>query len=330
MHEIKIGSLFSGIGGFCRAFESEGCEVVWANDIDKYVAITFKYNFNSRFILKDVRELSVFEDKLEPVDILTAGFPCQPFSIAGNRNGFNDPRGKLFFEIPRIINEFKKDKPKIILLENVKNFNKKEYIDIVTDELNVAGYWFDERYKVLLNTYKVTHLPQNRERLFMIALNKDFFDNIPPNFPADNQPIKKKPFEFFDTKNKAEEYYYFKKNSKYWKLFHDEMKKYGKNSNKYIFLLRRWYVRTYFNGYTPTLTANMGMGGHNVPVIKDKWGIRKLTIMECARLQGFDESWFKIPPNISKTQLYKQLGNAVSIPVAQKLAKICINLLSKL
>lgn len=326
---ITVGSLFAGIGGFCKAFEMEGCRISWANDNDKYVQITYERNFSNRFILKDIKDLSVSGDKLEPVDILTAGFPCQPFSIAGRREGFNDPRGNVFYEISRILEEFGKDKPCIILLENVKNFKQKEYITKVIEELNKIGYWFDNEYMKVLNTHDFTELPQNRERLFMIALNKDYFDNVPLRFPVLKVKNKRKPFDYFDVKHKAEDNYYFKSKTKYWNLFKEQMDKYDKPGQKKVYLLRRWYVRTYLNGYTPTLTANMGTGGHNVPVIKDRWGIRKLTVRECARLQGFDDAWFNIPDNLSRGQIYKQIGNAVSVSLVRELAKICISAVLK-
>ncbi|MFZ2865108.1 MAG: DNA (cytosine-5-)-methyltransferase [Ignavibacteriaceae bacterium] len=320
---IKVGSLFAGIGGFCKAFEYEGAKVVWANDNDPYVEKTYSLNFKNRFILKNIYDLSVLKDNLTPVDILTAGFPCQPFSIAGYRKGFDDPRGNVFFQIIRLIGEFGNKKPKILFFENVKNFKQDKYLLRVIDELDKAGYWFDKNFVKVLNTYELTELPQNRERLFMIALNKDYFENIPPLFPEKKIIKKVKPYDFLDSKKKADPIYYFKRNSKYWQLFKEKMDEFDQNKKKNIYLLRRWYVRPYLNGYAPTLTANMGTGGHNVPVIRDRWGIRKFTIQECASLQGFDNSWFRIPENVSNTQLYKQIGNAVSVPLVRQLAKIC-------
>lgn len=323
---VTVGSLFAGIGGFCKAFELEGCKIAWANDNDKYVKETYESNYKNRFILKSIQELSVKDDKLTPVAILTAGFPCQPFSIAGNRKGFDDHRGNVFFEITRLVREFpREDRPKIILLENVKNFKRDEYIVRVIEELNRIGYWFDKRFMKVLNTYDYTSLPQNRERLFMIALNKDYFENTPLEFPAKTKDKRMKPFELFDFRNKADDHYYFQEGSKYWKLFKEKMDEYEKPNSKKVYLLRRWYVRAYLNGYTPTLTANMGTGGHNVPVIKDRWGIRKLTLQECARLQGFDDTWFKIPHNVSRGQIYKQIGNSVSIPLIRRIARLCID-----
>lgn len=327
--KITVGSLFAGIGGFCKAFELEGAKVLWANDNDKYTKITYEANYKNRFILKDIEDLSVSGDELEPVDILTAGFPCQPFSIAGRRNGFDDPRGNVFWEIIRIVNEFGKDKPKIIFLENVKNFRNNKYLRHVIEGLDDAGYWFDERFARVLNTKDYTYLPQNRERLFMIALNKQYFDNVPPKFPKSRIHKNSSPYDFLHTDKVVDEKYYFKQTSQYYPMFKEKMDEYDTNEKKNIYLLRRWYVRPYLNGATPTLTANMGTGGHNVPVIRDQWGIRKLTIQECSRLQGFHENWFKIPKNISRAQIYKQIGNAVSVPLIRKMAKILIRELKR-
>ena len=327
---IKVGSLFAGIGGFCRAFENEGAKVVWANDSDSYVEKTYMYNFKNRFIKKDIHDLSVISDRLDSVDIMTAGFPCQPFSIAGYRKGFKDPRGNVFFQITRIIEEFGNNKPKILLLENVKNFKRDEYLSKVIDELNRVGYWFDKSFSKVLNTHELTKLPQNRERLFMIALNKKYFENVPLPFPETKVIKKIEPYKFFSTNKKVDEYYYFKPNSKYWNLFKEKMDKFDSGSKKHVYLLRRWYVRPYLNGSTPTLTANMGTGGHNVPVIQDRWGIRKLTLQECAALQGFDDTWFRIPNDLSRTQVYKQIGNAVSVPLVKKLAKVCCDTIKAL
>ena len=329
--QVTVGSLFCGIGGFCRAFSEESAHVIWANDSDKFVKITYEENFpHTRFIYEDIRKLHVDSHSLSAVDIMTAGFPCQPFSIAGHRKGFDDHRGNVFFEIVRLLNELERKKPKVLLLENVKNFKQPQYLSVVIDELNRAGYWFDSTFARVLNTYDYTKLPQNRERLFMIALNKDYFDNVPLNFPDVKTKHSKSPYDVFETDKKAEDYYYFKPNSKYWKLFKEKMDLYESHQKRNVYLLRRWYVRPYLNGHTPTLSANMGTGGHNVPVIKDKWGIRKLTVRECARLQGFDDDWFVIPSTISKAQIYKQIGNSVSVPLVQKLAKICIKAIEDL
>ena len=117
--QLSAGALFSGIGGFCLAFKSAGFQTKWANDFDPYACLVYRSNFpKTRLIEKDIRKLSVKKDKLAPVDILHAGFPCQSFSQAGSRRGFEDERGKLFFEIIRLVKEFGPKKPKVIVLEN--------------------------------------------------------------------------------------------------------------------------------------------------------------------------------------------------------------------
>src|SRR5664279_4193109 len=116
--KLTVGALFSGIGGFCLAFEAAGFRTAWACDVDPYACSVYRSNFpTNRLIEKDVRKLSVKKDRLEPVDILHAGFPCQSFSQAGPRSGFDDERGKLFFEIIRLVKEFKQDKPRVLVFE---------------------------------------------------------------------------------------------------------------------------------------------------------------------------------------------------------------------
>ena len=147
---FKVGCLFAAIGGFCRAFEDVGAQVMWANEKDKFAKETFEANFPKRihYFCKPVEELGVKSDGLEPVDILTAGFPCQPFSVAGEALGFKDERGLLFLDIIRIIKEFGPDKPKIVLLENVRNFrthDRGRTFNRVQVEIQKAGYWFSEK-----------------------------------------------------------------------------------------------------------------------------------------------------------------------------------------
>jgi len=140
----SVGCLFAAIGGFCKAFEQAGARVLWANEKDQFAKTTFEANFpHIRYLHKPVEELTVAGDRLEPVDVLTAGFPCQPFSCAGEKLGFNDERGMLFLHIIRIIKEFGKNKPKILLLENVQNFrthDRGRTFKRVQTEIQKAGY----------------------------------------------------------------------------------------------------------------------------------------------------------------------------------------------
>lgn len=323
-----VADLFSGIGGFSLAFRKAGFRTIWANDCDPYVADTYRHNFpDVRFLKKRIEELTVIGDNLEPVDVITAGFPCQPFSIAGRRQGFDDPRGRLFFEIVRIVNEFGPCRPKIILLENVKhllNHDEGRTFARIVSSIQQAGYWFHTKDAIVLNTKTHTKIPQNRERVFMVAMSQDEFPMNNFRFPNKEEgidPVSK----YLDLGAKADESFYYDENSKYGRMFLNKMKK-GWDSN--VYQLRRHYVRENKNGCVPTLTANMGGGGHNVPVIKDDWGIRKLTPRECLRLQGFRDDEFSFPGGLSNTQRYRQAGNTITVPLVVKLALECAKQLS--
>jgi DNA (cytosine-5)-methyltransferase 1 len=320
---ITVGCLFAAIGGFCRAFQKVGATVAWANEKDRFAAETFRLNFPAvRYLNKPVEELTVRGDQLQPVDVVTAGFPCQPFSVAGEKKGFKDERGLLFLHIIRIIKEFGQNKPKILLLENVKNFkthDKGRTFKRVQTEIQKAGYWFTEANVSVMNTAAYTNIPQNRDRVFMVALSCNHFAANTFQFP---KPLPKgslrKVKEFLDLDRKADDSFYFKPGSQYYPYFEEAIAAGERDS---IYQLRRSYVRENKSDMCFTLMANMGDGGHNQPVVKDRWGIRKLTPRECARLQGYEDNWFKIPNELSKTQIYKQIGNSVTVPLVVRLAQ---------
>ncbi|CAE6689445.1 Modification methylase HhaI [Paraburkholderia domus] len=318
-----VGSLFAGVGGFCRGFKNAGFNVVWANELDPYASKTYRHNNpDVRLIEKSVAELSVNGDHLQPVDVLTAGFPCQPFSVAGDKMGFNDPRGKLFFEITRLISEFGTERPKIIVFENVKNLlhhDKGKTFAKMMDEVQGAGYWFMQKNTAVLNTSLHTDIPQNRERLFMVAFSWDAFSYNDFEFPAPVE-IKRARTTFLDLHKKGPDELYFDPDSKYGKMFVESMANGDPDS---VYLLRKYFVRENKSDTFFTLTANMGEGGHNVPVIRDEWGIRKLTPIECSRLQGFRDEEFSFPEDVSRTQRYRQIGNAVTVNLIEKLATEC-------
>ncbi|SRR5581483_1285344 len=324
--QSSVGCLFAAIGGFCRAFQEAGARILWANDIDRFAAETFRLNFpDVPYVLKPVEDLSVLGDALEPVDVLTAGFPCQPFSVAGDKLGLKDERGLLFLHIIRIIREFGARKPKILLLENVKHLkahDKGRTFKRIQAEIQKAGYWFSEANAAILNTCTHTTIPQNRERIFMIAMSCDHFRTNSFLFP---EPLPKSALApvnaFLDLNRKAKPVYYFTQKSRYYEPFRRAIEEGGVDA---IYQLRRNYVRRNMSGMCFTLMANMGDGGHNQPVIKDRWGIRKLTPRECARLQGYDDAWFKIPENLSDTQVYKQIGNSVTVPLVTRIARLIL------
>lgn len=320
---VTVGCMFAAIGGFCRAFQEAGASVLWATDKDRFAAETFGLNFpDVRYLNKPVEELTVDGDKLPAVDVLTAGFPCQAFSIAGDKLGFQDPRGLLFLHIVRILSEFGPAKPKILLLENVKNLkahDKGRTFKRIQAEIQKAGYWFTEANACILNTSEHTAIPQNRERLFMVAMSCDHFAANTFEFPeAIPQRDRMTVRSLLDLNNKPDARYYFTPESQYYRMFADAIEEGGKDA---IYQLRRSYVRKNMTGTCFTLMANMGEGGHNQPVVKDRWGIRKLTPRECARLQGYEDDWFKIPESVSHAQIYKQLGNSVTVPLVGRLAR---------
>ena len=327
----SVGSLFAAIGGFCKAFEQAGAKVLWANEKDQFAKVTFEANFpHIRYLHKPVEELTVAGDRLEPVDVLTAGFPCQPFSCAGEKLGFNDERGMLFLHIIRIIREFGKNKPKILLLENVQNFrthDRGRTFKRVQTEIQKAGYWFGERNAQILNTATHTRIPQNRDRIFMVAMSCDHFPSNTFVFPSPLPPGSlNSVHDYLDTNHKQPARHYFTEASQYYEPFRQAIEK---GDKKAIYQLRRSYVHANMSGMCFTLMANMGEGGHNKPVIKDRWGIRNLTPTECARLQGYEDDWFTIPEESSFSQIYKQIGNSVTIPLVAELAKGCIAELEK-
>lgn len=300
----KVGGLFAGIGGIELGFQKAGFEISWANEIDKNAAITYRANHKHKLFEKDLKDLKTSE--VSKIDILTGGFPCQAFSIAGYRKGFDDERGNIFFEILRFIDDLH---PKIIFLENVKNLQTHDNgntFKIIKEELEKRKYFLS--YKVL-NSSSYGNIPQNRERIYIVGfLNENHHKKF--EFPKSVNLTKKIQDLIDDCTN--EEFYYSK--SKYY----PQLKKEIKNKNR-IYQLRRIYVRENKNNLCPTLTANMGTGGHNVPLIIDSKDIRKLTPRECARFQGYDDDF--ILPNIANSHLYKQIGNSVTVSVIEAIAK---------
>ena len=320
-HTPTAGFLFSGMGGFCGGFKKAGTNALWANENNQHATLTFRANYPKvRMVEKDICDLSVNADKLSPVDILTAGFPCQSFSHAGYKQGFDDERGKLFFQIIRLIKEFGENKPKILVLENVPylaNGDSGKWFQTIVTQIQLAGYWFDKNNCCLLKTDEISGLPQGRERLFMVAASTDaFFCN---DFSFPEADTKLRPLSDFIKRNKKSSAGdYLPRDNRYYKTIDAEIKK---GNAKSIFQLRRHYVREY-STKCPTLTANMGCGGHNVPFIKDRWGIRRLSVEECASLQGFEN--FHFPEKVATKKRYQQIGNAVSLPVAEQLALACL------
>lgn len=301
-----VGSLFSGIGGIDLGFIQAGHEIAWANDNDEAAVKTYKHNFpNTEIIREDVR--SVDFASLETVDAIIAGFPCQPFSIMGYQRGFNDSRGNLFFEITRAIDIIR---PRYVFLENVKNLmyhdGGKTFL-VIYNSLVQFGYFV--KYKVI--NAKDVNIPQNRARIFIVAF-RDLKDCERFEFP-EPVPLTKTIDDIIDRSIKHDDYYYYKSGNKYYdeldRRIIDKTGIYriddsGIGAKKYLIC--------------PTLKANMGTYPDRVPIIRDDFGIRKLTIRECLDFQGFPSDFnFK---KISIDEAYKQIGNTVCVPVINSIA----------
>lgn len=307
---FKIVDLFAGTGAFTHALtHTSNCfQSVFANDIVESSRQIYQLNHpHTHFLLEDLNNVDV--SKIPSHDVLCGGFPCQPFSIAGKQLGFDDIRSNVFWKILEIL---KYHKSPTIILENVKNLtshdNGNTYRTIKT-HLSQLGYWL---HAAILDTSTITSVPQHRERIYMIGfLDKNQYEKFSLSFPSvQNRPIK----DFLEP-NIDDKYYYTDKLKVYDEIKLSVIKDIETNT---VYQYRRHYVRENKSGCCPTLTANMGGGGHNVPIILDSKGIRKLTPRECFNLQGFDSSYQL--PKLSDSSLYKLAGNAVSVPVVRLIA----------
>ena len=309
----SVASFFAGVGGIDLGFElTKQARTIYANEIDLYPIQTFEANFPIKVDQRDICDVKASE--VPNIDIILGGFPCQAFSIAGYRKGFEDEKGRgtLFFEILRII---KAKKPKAILLENVKNLvshDNGNTFRVILEDLKDAGYHV--RYAVL-NAMEYGNIPQNRERIYIVGFRtKKVFEKF--TFP-EPIPLKKTIHDVIDFINPIDEKYFYIK-GKYKGDIYDKLVAAMDDSNA-VYQWRRKYVRKNMSGVVPTLTANQGEGGHNVCLVKTKQGIRKMTPKECFNTQGFPESF--VLPDIADGRLYKQAGNSVCVSVVQRIAE---------
>lgn len=306
MNKIRIADFFCGVGGIGEGFlqASDDYSIVFANDMDKFCKKTYDCNSknDTKLTLGNIHEISDVPD----FDIFCGGFPCQPFSVAGKREGFNDERSNVFFDILKILEN---KKPFCIFLENVKNLtthdNGLTFQTIKTSLENLGYVLF---YKVL-NSCEYGNVPQNRERIYIVGFLEH---NTKFKFP-NKVPLTRTIADCLEEKG-LENLYYTPADAIYEKIVGYVTKR------DTIYQFRRHYVRENKSNVCPTLTANMGTGGHNVPIILDDNGIRKLSPRECFNFQGYP-STFIIPSSISNAQAYKQAGNSVSVPVIKLLAE---------
>lgn len=314
---FKFIDLFAGIGGFRIAMQNVGGKCIYTSEWDTNAKITYRANFGEvpfGDITKDYTKNYIPDN----FDVLCAGFPCQAFSIAGYQKGFHDTRGTLFFDLEKIIET---KRPKVVFLENVKNLVShdngntfKIILEILEQKL---GY---KAYTKILNSATHANVPQNRERIFIVAFDPNQVNNHADfNFPEPT-PLTKTIHDILEKGKQADNLYYKKDHP-----YYPELKK-TMTSKDTIYQWRRVYVRENKSNVCPTLTANMGAGGHNVPLILDDFGIRKLTPKECFAFQGYPMEKFIIP-NIANSKLYMQAGNSVTTTLIERIANQIIKVL---
>jgi DNA (cytosine-5)-methyltransferase 1 len=309
---LKAIDLFAGIGGMRLGFEKAGFETVYANDIDDSACQTYEANFG-KIDNRDIESVGI--EEIPNFDVLLAGFPCQPFSMIGKRDGLNDKRGKVFFQILKVLNG---KKPMAFLLENVKYLKKHndgKTFEFIKKELENAGNGYNVFYDILDS--KNFGVPQHRERIYIVGIKKSI--PVTFTFPQKAKRLRKKFIRQILEKNVLENYYL---SEKYYTCLVNHKERHAKKGSGFGFAVLD------SSGISNTLVSgNMGRERNliqDVPCKKNHWGIRKLTERECARLQGFPDS-FKIP--VPMTQAYKQFGNAVSVPVVAEIARNLIHYL---
>lgn len=307
---FNLVSLFSGIGGIDLGFEFAGFNTIWANDFDKFAVQTYKANVNENIIHGDIR---LVKDNIPQHDILVGGFPCQPFSTLGKLQGFEDEqeRGTLFFEIMDIITRYN---TKVVVLENVKNLvnhDSGKTFERIKRELDEAGY---DVFAEVLNS-KDFGIPQRRNRIFIVAFNRDCFRTGKFNFPEKNE-LHLTTQDLLD--EDVQEKYFLTKRLEPTIL--------GYGTKGYI------AKPTIDLPISKTLTATMHKMHRasqdnyvtdernftiNVIDKENRIPVRKLTPNECRKLQGFPTDWNQV---VSDCQAYKQFGNAVTVDVAYAVA----------
>ena len=303
--------LFAGIGGIRIPFHELGGRCVFTSEWDKFAQKTYFVNFGEE-ASGDITQIP--SDDIPDFDILLAGFPCQPFSQAGLKKGFSDTRGTLFFEIERIIND---KRPVAFMLENVKQLkghDKGRTLSIIKEHLASL------RYDVKCDVLRAADfgVPQNRERLFIVGFDKDLLDKEDYQTftfpPALNTPTRVGTI----LEQEVDEKYTISD-----KLYQGHIRRkqeHVEKGNGFGFS-----VFTEDSNYTNTISARYYKDGSEILIFQEGQNPRKLTPLECARLQGFP-SKFIIP--VSDTQAYKQFGNSVSVPVVSAVANAMIDFIN--
>lgn len=298
--------MFAGIGGIDLGFEQAGCEIVWANEIDKYACKTYRLNFGEDYLVEgDIKDISTKD--IPKFDILTAGFPCQAFSSVGLLQGFDDPRGNLFFEVIRVVKDVK---PRVVFLENVANLLKHDdgnTFKVIKSMLEELGYTV--LFQVM-NAKEYGNLPQQRNRIYIVAFR--FKKNLAKFKYPEMIPLTRTAFDLYDKEKKEDKYYM--DGHRMW----DRMMEYMTERDR-VYRFTDWGLSRSREGICPTLLAAMGSRFERIPFFYDDYSVRLMTPRECARMQGFPEDY--ILPETNEKQVYKQIGNSVAVPVVYRIAE---------
>lgn len=307
--ELNVGSLFSGIGGIDIAFQQAGFNIKWAIEKDPACCRTYQHNFSDIHLTeKDIRYVE--PSQLDRVDVLIAGFPCQAFSVGGLQRGFDDCRGNLFFEIKKFI-EY--NQPRFVFLENVSNLIEHDsgrtfnHIHNVLSELN-----YTIRYRVL-RASEYGGIPQIRDRIYIVAFREDS-DCEKFSFP-DKIELAMSIEDILQRNIRKHDVYYYDIEDPFYLIANNIVHR--KDS---IYRVYHENIKCTQNQMCPTLTASMGTRPNQVHLVRDDFGVRKLTINECLRFQGFPDK-FRFPNTITLNDAYKQIGNSVCVPVVAKVAR---------
>jgi len=310
---VRFVDLFAGIGGMRIAYENAGCVCVYSSEIDKYSRETYYANFH---VAPDGDITKVNENSIPDHDILVAGFPCQPFSIAGiskngslgRATGFEDStRGTLFFDICRIL---KAKRPRAFMLENVKNLKTHDHgrtFKVIMEALDNLDY---EVFHAVLDGQDF--VPQHRERILIVGFDRERYGReIEFNFSVIS-PSKKPALKDILDPNVDPKYTL---SDKMWACLQNHAEKHRAAGNGFGFGLAD------LNGVSRTLMARYYKDGSEILIPQEGKNPRRLTPRECARLQGFPDD-FVIP--VSDTQAYKEFGNSVVVPLMTSVAKLVV------
>lgn len=322
---LKLNDFFCGAGGMGLGFKNAGFEITGAWDFDKYAVESYYKNVSERVKLSNISEMKYSD--ISQSDVWTFGFPCQDISVAGKQKGMikGETRSGLFYEIMRLLEETKSynsdNLPRLILAENVKSVDK--YMEEIEKEYEKIGY------KLYYQLYNSSHweVPQQRERYFIIGVRKDLSKDF--IFPEQEFRTKLKLKDILE--NEVDIKYNLTKEKE-----EIAVRKYIENNNKESKngIIKIGNVNPSGNGMngclysvdgiSPCLTTNKGEG---IKVLIDNnsdYIVRRLTPRECARLQGFPDTY---EFHVSNAQLYKQFGNAVTVNIVQAIANTVANFL---